>query len=382
MIDVPFEIDGKAVQQFKEHDPFNNNEIEGYLFRRADMRYGMLYITHVNGKPAEQIIWATPKLHYPFDKDGNYVFPKNVAFIRAYEKYDGTNILAYEYHDNVGQKFVTYKTRLRPVIKDGNFGRFEVMWREILDMYPEIPEEVFKSPYNFSFEMFGKRNKVLLDYDVSLDTRLLFGRDKEDGSLFIPEMVTKKIPNAELIVEVDHKSNLEEEYKRVVEFLNNKIIVTEKEDEQDLVQGMEGSIWYMLSGEEQPEIIQYKCKPDYVKDIHFEACGTIPNHSIYITCINAFEEKDNPDMEYIKELLLEEFDEEKIQKKWYRIQEILEQVRFKMKLKYDVIEEYERHPEFNMKEDKGTVMRYFGQLYDKKMSGHIFQLLWDEYGGE
>lgn len=380
MIDIPFELEGKSAQEFKEHDPFNNNEIEGYIYRRANMKYGMLYISHVNGKPAEQIIWATPKLHYPFDRDGKYQFPKDVAMINVYEKFDGSNILAYEYHDHIGQPFITYKTRLRPVIKDGNFGRFETMWREILDMYPEIPEEIFKSPYNFSFEMYGKRNKVMVDYDVSLDTRLLFGRDKEDGSLWIPEMVTKKLPNAPLITTIDSKSNFEEEYKKVVEYLNNKITVTEIENEQDLVQGMEGSIWYMLGGDNA--FIQYKCKPDYVRDIHFEASGTIPKHSIYITCINAFEERDNPTMEYIKELLLEEYTEEKIQKKLITIEQILEQVRFKMVLKYEVIEEYNKHPEFDMKNDKKTVMRHFGQLYDKKFSGNIYQLLWDEFGGE
>ena len=53
-----------------------------------------------------------------------------------------------------------------------------------------------------------------------------------------------------------------------------------------------------------------------------------------------------------------------------------------MKLKYDIIEEYQKHPEFNMLNDKVTVMRHFGQLYEKKLSGHIFQLLWDEFGGE
>ena len=380
MIDIPFELEGKSAQEFKEHDPFNNNEIEGYIYRRANMKYGMLYISHVNGKPAEQIIWATPKLHYPFDRDGKYQFPKDVAMINVYEKFDGSNILAYEYHDHIGQPFITYKTRLRPVIKDGKFGRFETMWREILDIYPEIPEEIFKSPYNFSFEMYGKRNKVMVDYDVSLDTRLLFGRDKEDGSLWIPEMVTKKLPNAPLITTIDSKSNFEEEYKKVVEYLNNKITVTEIENEQDLVQGMEGSIWYMLGGDNA--FIQYKCKPDYVRDIHFEASGTIPKHSIYITCINAFEERDNPTMEYIKELLLEEYTEEKIQKKLITIEQILEQVRFKMVLKYEVIEEYNKHPEFDMKNDKKTVMRHFGQLYDKKFSGNIYQLLWDEFGGE
>lgn len=381
-MEIPFELEGHSVQQFKEHDPFNDNEIEGYLFRRADMRYGMLYITHVNGKPAEQIIWATPKLHYPFDKNGDYKFPDNIDSIRVFEKIDGSNVMGYQYHDHEGNPFVTYKTRLRPVIKDGNFGRFEVMWREILDMYPEIPEEIFKSPYNFSFEMYGKRNKILVDYDVSLDAKLLFARDRKTGNLFTPEMASKVLPKAPVITNIDHNSNLEEEYKRVVEYLNGKIKVTERENEQDLVQGMEGSIWYLLSGNKDEEFIQYKCKPDYVRDIHFEASGTIPKHSIYITCINAFEEKDDPDINYIKQLLLEEFSEEKILKKWYTIEQILEQVRFKMKLKYDIIEEYQKHPEFNMLNDKTTVMRHFGQLYEKRLSGHIYQLLWDEFGGE
>ena len=86
-VEVPFEIDGNNVKEFKEADPFNNNELQGYLYRTPNDKYGMLYITHVNGKKAEQLIWPTPKMHYPFHKDGSYHFDERIESIEVFENF-------------------------------------------------------------------------------------------------------------------------------------------------------------------------------------------------------------------------------------------------------------------------------------------------------
>jgi hypothetical protein len=381
MIEVPFDITGNESQPFEEEDPFNpGNVIKGYLFRRADYKYGMLYITYVNGKPAEQLIWTTPKMHYPMDRQGIYSFSNKINNIEVYEKLDGTNILAYIYHDYDGRQYVTYKTRLRPVLKDGKFGRFESLWREMLEKYPNIPYLCLETGFNVSWELYGKRNKVLIDYPESLEAKVLFIRNNI-GKVYSPSYIEHTIKElglkmTTLITTIDGNTNLELEYIKIVEYLNGHIKVTQQEGLQDIIEGMEGSVWYAISAD---GILQYKCKPDIVKDIHFAASEGIPNHSIYITCVNAFEETDIPDMAYIKKLLLEEFPESEIERKWITIQKTLDVVTFNMKLKYQVVEEYNKHPEFDIIKNKGQVMRHFASAFDKKQSRAIFKLLNDEF---
>lgn len=43
------------MKHFKVQDPFNNNEVEGYIFHKT-ARYGDLQIDKVNGKWAKQYI--------------------------------------------------------------------------------------------------------------------------------------------------------------------------------------------------------------------------------------------------------------------------------------------------------------------------------------
>lgn len=74
---------------FSTTDSFNNdNLLEGFICRKSDHRYGALVIFKINDAETEQIIWATPKLHYPFDKAGVYQWP-NVYQSEFYEKLDG-----------------------------------------------------------------------------------------------------------------------------------------------------------------------------------------------------------------------------------------------------------------------------------------------------
>jgi len=375
-----FDLDDKDATKFECQDSFNKgNTIEGYLCRISDIRYGMLYIEFVNGVYCPQWIWATPKIRYPFDKTGVYS-KVDVDRIEMYEKTDGTNILAYIYEDKAGKQYVTYKTRLTPVVRDGTYGRFERMWRDILKVYPEIPKFCLDNGVNASFEMHGYRNPILIKYSFPLDAKLLFCRG-HDGRIFPPskyDLTKYGLKSAELYRVLESYDSFEAEYKKAEEELNQQLKVIEIEMGDDIVEGWEGMIWYNIRGE---EILLLKCKPDYVRDIHFLASVGIPKNSIYITCINAFEEKDEPTLEYVLELLREEFEEQHIQKKIRTIENIYKMVYARMVLRAEVIGMYEAQPEFDIKKDKGTVMRYFSEKYPKKMMSRVYTLLWDEFGG-
>ena len=81
------EID-KDWSRFGEKDPFNDNYVEGYICRGFGDTYGSLFITKVNGEKVPQVIYCTPKIHYPFDQQNNWHFPK-AKKILAYVKKDG-----------------------------------------------------------------------------------------------------------------------------------------------------------------------------------------------------------------------------------------------------------------------------------------------------
>jgi hypothetical protein len=70
------EVDAKFFQLFDVNDPFNDDaRLEGYLCQKPNHTYGVLALLRVDGRPAPQCIFATPKLHYPFGKDGSFHFP-------------------------------------------------------------------------------------------------------------------------------------------------------------------------------------------------------------------------------------------------------------------------------------------------------------------
>ena len=94
----------------------------GSSLRRAGVVAG-------GGAAAPQRIFATPKLHYPFGKDGRFHFPP-IHTAHLYEKLDGTNVLAYRYADADGRARLTYKLRLSPVLRNSKWGPFLDYWHQ------------------------------------------------------------------------------------------------------------------------------------------------------------------------------------------------------------------------------------------------------------
>jgi hypothetical protein len=102
-------VQAGLLQPFAVADPFHDGlPLEGFLCQKTDHRYGAIVITRVADEPCPQLIHATPKLRYPFDRDGRFRFPP-IARAHVYEKLDGTNVLAYRYRDAAGVVRTTFK---------------------------------------------------------------------------------------------------------------------------------------------------------------------------------------------------------------------------------------------------------------------------------
>jgi len=370
----PFDLrNKKQVIKFEEVDPYNpENTVKGYVNRRQGQLYGALYITHINGKRRYQLIYSAPKQHYPFDKsikeEKVFKFPEYDS-IELYEKLDGTCIISYRYTDGKDW-FYTYKTRLRPFLGTSKYGNFFQLWNEILDKYPIIDKEHRETgDYNYIYELYGKRNKILIDYDIPLDTRLIF-IVTPSGNIMSPDSTEGvKVPKLESTLQniplIDDK--LDKSYLDYQTLLETNLQIDE---ENQIMKGKEGLVWYFIKDE---YAVQIKCKPPSVLKYHWSG-DAIAYESIYTTIHNAFENFDEPSYEDIVSLLQEEFTEDKIEKSRARIEKVLGKILFDKKFLARLEIDYKEQG-FNINEDKVTCMRWFGKNYPKAAAKRIYQLL-------
>jgi len=382
----PFDLKNKKqVIEFEEVDPYNpQNVLKGYINRRQGHLYGALYITHVNGKKCPQLIYSAPKQHYPFDKENNWKFPE-CDYVELYEKLDGTCIICYTYTDNINN-YITYKTRLRPFLGKSKFGNFFTLWNEMLVKHPKIKQLQEEYPhYVFVFELYGKRNKILIDYDVPLETKLIFGIN-ERGFIYSPKSLQGVHSfNDKTVAVIEAGINLEEIpvlnlCDIAQEFDGNEIHYIDKQNELEsaleideenkIMKGKEGLVWYFIKDD---CAVQIKCKPPSVLKYHW-AGDAIPYESVYTTVINAFENFDEPTYEDVVSLLKEEYDDDFIEKSRVRIEKALGKVLFDRKYQYKLAEDYKKHG-FDINKDKVTCMRWFGQNYPRSEAKRIFRLL-------
>lgn len=355
-------------------DPFNKKTITGYLCSQSDHRYGSLVITRVdNIETKPQIIYCTPKLHYPFNRgvERTYHFPK-FRSVNVYEKLDGTNICCYSYVDHLDNRFVTFKTRLVPVLSEtgSEFGNFYLLWNEMLQKHPElrIPECVQTGEYTLSYELYGYRNHHLITYKVDLDTKLLFGIKQLDHSVIIPEHFSWN--PCILIKETSlNEGNITEFYEALRKKAQDKNKIIDEEN----IEGTEGYVFYVLT--EDNQWIQYKLKPESVESIHW-AQDSLPMNVIVPTVKNSLENDPNPTFETIRKLLLEEFTASQVDKSSIRIQKAIQFVKdqqiFKQKIKsiYDQIDENTRKEGL-----KAPVMRAMSKHFKGPEMKKVFQAL-------
>jgi hypothetical protein len=365
-------IFGNDYSEFCEVDPFNvKNKVEGYISRKPNQYYGALVITKVNNKEVEpQLVMATPKMYYPFDaqEDGkrNYHFP-SAKSIEVYTKLDGTNILSYFYYFN-DYRFLTFKTRLRPFLSSSKFGDFYTMWNEVAkDYFNEIKKKMIEKNCNLSFELFGARNPHLIAYKNSLDFVLLFGVTNVGNILSPKDLAIDTLPNVEFCgkIDRDYVWNYEENQKKLEASLVKQ--------EGEYYTGDEGAVWYLKTLDNRT--LQLKCKPGTIEAIHFSAgAGGLGKNTIIATVWNALENTDDLTIEFVKQLLLEEFKPEVIEAKTYLIQECIEYVKNESEFRHKVLEDYKTIG-ININLDKRSVMRQISTKYPKDKMGKVYSII-------
>ncbi len=358
-------LDPKWLQEFDVADPFNDAALRGFLSRRPDHRYGALAVTHVNGEPAPQVVFATPKLHYPFDRQGKFNFPP-VRGIEIFEKYDGTNVLAYVYRDARGRRYLTYKLRLSPVLRNGRFGAFLDLWREMLARYPVIPELVEINGCSLGFELYGARNTHLILYEEPLDCVLLFGVTPEGKPLSPSALDSRGVPAATLYGTLAAGKDPVAEYGAIRERLERG----NRPVEDGRITGVEGAVWHVRTAD--GATVLFKCKPESVEEVHW--VGSINKAAVTATCWNLFESQDVLTYETLYPLLAEEYDDDEIERFRTCIDECIAEVCEEMEFKKRVMDAY-RQLGIRLSENKGEVMRRLSAGFRKQEMKKVFTLI-------
>lgn len=359
--------DKKRTQLFSCEDPFNPGvSIEGVLSLRPDHNYGSMVILRVDGRRCRQTVRATPKLHYPFDKGGTFRFPV-ARSIHFYEKLDGTNILSYAYDHPDGRRLVSHKLRLAPFVRNGRWGSFLDMWRELLQSHPQIPGLVLDSGYNFSFEMYGSRNEHLIRYKNSLEVALLFGIGRANGCVAAPHMLDLRgVPAAALLGEVGRGDDPVARYEEMRKFLEGG----NSKETDGKISGREGAVWYLRGG--GGEVSMWKCKPESVESIHW-ATG-INKASVLATCWNSLESSDALDYGTLEPLLLEEYQQDDILKFRAHIDACIAEVNEENSFRSAVREAYGEIQErgLRLETDKGAVMRILSGKFPRDKMTKVY----------
>jgi len=360
-------VDAKFLQPFDTTDPFTDEvRLEGFLCQRPDHRYGALALLRVDGRHATQRIFATPKLHYPFGKDGRFFFPP-IQSAHLYEKLDGTNVLAYRYRDADDRWRLTYKLRLAPTLRNSKWGPFLDYWRELLARHPEIPALIEANGCHVSFEMYGARNAHLIAYETPLAAAVLFGVRPADAAVVGPfQLRTGGVPGAPLIGELRAGEDPVARFQALREEMERR----NKPTADDKVSGTEGTVWYVT--EPTGRVTMWKCKPESVEDIHW-ATG-INKAAVIATCWNALETSDVLNYDVLLPLLLEEYQPDDVEKYRTNIDDAIRQVNVEQEFRQKVRTAYEalKAQGLSITRDKTAAMRALSGQFRRDQMGHVY----------
>jgi len=343
------EISLRKVNQFDTIDTFNNNRIEGYLSTQSDYRYGAMIICRVNDIDTfPQIIYGTPKIPYPDSKEINgewqYILPHIddnnylISDIQVYEKMDGTAICVYSYSDNRGKRYISFKLRLTPCVKNNRFYSLHTLWLEIMSTNPEMIYELqntrslINGELSLTYEMWGYKLVHLVKYDTRLSANLLFGVDQERADIIPAHCFNKALCPLSPKIYGSKYTDLNELYN---EYRYNTVA---EQDIDGFITGSEGSVFYIMVNNRWK---QFKNKPPTVENIH-RSSGSIQKNTIKATAQNLVESSELSVIGII-ELLEEEFPRKKIYSSISNIIEVYRAMRLTLSFFDKVIDIHNTH---------------------------------------
>ena len=136
---------------------------------------------------------------------------------------------------------------------------------------------------------------------------------------------------------------------------------------------MEGTVWYLHTIDNK--CIQLKCKPETIEAIHFSAGkGGLSKNVVLTTCWNAFENTDIITIDFINQLLLEEFKPEIIEANHCLIENCISVVTKEMEFKTKVLEKYKTTGK-NILLEKREVMRELSQYFSKDKMKKVYSYI-------
>lgn len=380
--------------EFCEVDSFNpQNTVEGIIYK-SPKNYGKMVITKVNGRDCQQMINTTPKFDYlgnlnyiPQNRELDYITRsklfegKACSKIEIFEKVDGTNVAMFFYYDADGNRFFSYKTRLRPFMKASKFGDFLFMWNKLLEQYTEDFEIIkilmIQGNFNVCFEMFGSVNPLLIKYTISLDCRILYLVDYNNGEILSPSLLGR---------DGLHQLNSPQLYETLIIDLRTELntVYFQHIDKLELdwhsTADKEGEMWYFWLNDvekEQPRptFVAWKCKPPSV--VALQGDQVISYNEAYTTCYNALENVENESelFDETKVLLAEVYSEEKINDKLDLIHKAVNDVINYIHFRVKVIAEYQK---IGIKFDEITkkqILPILSKVFEKRMMTKVYQIL-------
>lgn len=369
---------------FHEADPFNKeNVVIGALCRIEDKRYGALFIHSVNNVYCPQIIYAMPKLHYPFSAADNvegrkFRFPACEKIIFK-EKYDGSNIVGYTYKVKE-EWFATYKTRLTPFLKASRFGDWIKMWNIMLQKYPIHDMVSNDTRFSYAFELYGKINPHLISYEHDLDTVWLLTIEKHNGKIHNQSILTVlsskagfyaasgEIPEAKIWGEClpEHAIKTYRAYQDELESRNKARYATNQTFE------FEGLILNTVMKDDTVEL--FKLKPSQIEDIHFAAGRGLSKEIVQQACYKIMENGEDLSLEKVLNILRADWTEVIMNAFEQEIKDVVGEFLVHQQLKEDVIAKY-NELKLDIMADKAGTMRAMSQYFSKDKIGQVFKII-------
>lgn len=310
---------------------------------------------------------------------GSYVYDLTVEDTHTYFVQGGilvhnSNILAYGYTD--GRKtFVTYKTRLQPLLKASRWGDWGALWRVMLQKYPDIPTLPERNNAAVSFELYGSMNPHLVAYDVALDVKVLFGVTVKGEIVPVSALDTGSVAPAKLEAEVRNQSELRATYER----LREKMTALNRANAHTGKFVTEGMVLYCHTLE--GKVIPYKLKPEEIEEIHWAAGQGISKSIVQQACWKALENGYDLSVDSVRCILEEDWEPRQVDVVTAAgfVNDVITDIERQVAFKAEVLERY-RALGVSLRENKSAVMRALSPHFNKSDMQKVYAIIAIEEG--